>query len=324
MQVDWLELTHGKAMTPGEGWPMLWPGVWTERRGGYGYKRGWTGPHGALWLTDGTEDMGTHVSLPSATLHLLEDEGVPPSMALMRLCSTGWQATRLDVAADWFTADITPDALARADTLGHVTHTSHGKGVRTEDRATGGVTVTWGRRGRQTYVRAYDKLREQGLQSDRVPPMEEWWTRVEWEFRKPAAPRLAVAVAVGEWREVARACVTALAWRDVDATPRRPHAYQAPLTDAWTRLMSVVPGPRPVALARPPTEYDAALAYLVGQVAPMLAAVVDAATDPAAVIGGLLAEGRRRRTDRHVGIMASGPAGLRGAHGGPPDGEWLG
>lgn len=324
MHVDWLEWSLSSSQTPLTAAPAILGFPWSERHGANGYKRAWAGPAGVLVMADGTDQMGTHVVMPAGAIARAAAAGGDAASIIAWVHQHHGKVTRLDVACDWYSQTIDPRTLHMWDRLGLLTHSSQGAGTLTEDRKGGGVTCTWGRRGRRTFVRCYDKLAEKKLVPMPENDVPSFWTRVEWEFRQPTSDRLARAWVAGDVGQVRRAMVTALALRDGEAAHDPLRMSKAPLAPVWKQLLEGEPGPRPDLIKPEPTSWEDCERYLQEQVAPMLAAYLDSHPDPAAAVGELLTLGRQRRNDKHIGIMATGPAGVECWYDERPDGEWLG
>lgn len=288
--VDWLSFTLHGDWTVDKVCSLLGLTDWIELDHGFmGYRRARQSGSVRV-LHDGTPEMGVHVIMSGSACREMEQLGLIRdwSAYLRDLIALGASITRLDIAFDDFDGLLSLDEVVSYWERGWVVTRWRGlTDINARGPAggkdPGGRTLQIGSRSSATYLRIYDKAKEQKVDGH--------WVRVELEMKKERAQAAAEAIArdglsyiVG----VLRYYIDFVEPTGEDSNKRRWRSV-----DWWARFLDHAKKLR-LAFGRVERTIEKLHAWLRRQVAPSLAAVLLAFGGDFAVISELLSDGRSR------------------------------
>lgn len=270
--IDWVEWTdHGRAV---EDVCYGLADDWTELdHGAMGYRRA-TVSQGITVFSDGRPGMGVHVRMPGSACRAIEASGRVKDWEafLAQLLKDGRSITRLDVALDDRSGEVTVDRCDTEIAGGHLVHKFRAMRWLVALDRVGGIksrTLYAGSPKSDLQIRIYDKA----LESETVGP----WTRVEVEMRNDHAAALARLLVTGDASSRAEDFGGLLLWyldfkepgRDVNRSRWQTAPWWSAFArDALKRKLLLAPAPLRTA--------DDTIAALAQQYGPTLAAVVEA------------------------------------------------
>lgn len=293
--VDWVSFTVKASVDQVCG--FLGMDEWVELdRGGLGYRR--CRVAGAVRVYyDGGPDMGTHVVIPGSGCRELEARGVVRDWRkwIGEVLAFGGKITRLDVA--WDDVEGMLDLLRMLEYVRRryvVTRFRRWKVdiSGTFDGSERGMTLTFGSRQSNTYVRIYDKGGEQGVCGH--------WVRVELELKDDRAQCAAETLyhrGISEFAGILRSAVDFVEPSN-DSNRRRwaPAAW-------WARFLGFAEKAR-LAVAPVVRSLERTVAWIERQVAPALATVFIAGGGDLDVLLSFVHNGRKRLRWHHRMMLA--------------------
>lgn len=297
--IDWVEWTEHEVSVEavctsvGEDWIE-------GERGALGYRRSRISAGKVVVLYDGQPRMGVHVRVSGSACRALEASGFVTDWSpfLSSLLVGGRSITRLDVALDDRTGRVTVERCYAALKVGCLVRkfrTASALEIVDGGGGTESRTLYFGSRQSALCARIYDKALERGEAGP--------WTRVELQARDDRGVALARLLVVQDLPERARALGGLLLYYLDFKTAGRDSNRSRWVTASWWSEFVRTSVKRKLALdPKPPPTAEEAIAALVRQYGPLLAALVD-------VVGyGPVVEAvegsRHRWKARHLRLMS--------------------
>ena len=253
------------------------------------------------WSPDRPE-MGYHVVLGGRALAEVDD--VAPLIGIVH--ELGGHITRCDVARDDRTGALDMATVREACELGNFTSRFKGHSILQETKHTtagpvaGGVTVYFGSRVSDCFVRFYDKRQERIAAGDDDPGP---WLRLEYEFKRDKADKVARLIVAQSWDTLAGIMLGYITFRDpVESDSNR---RRWPVAAWWSEFMAGVAKVTGFFAQETKRTLGDVVAWLRNQVAPSIALLLAATGGDLGEITELAREGRTRWKAQHRALLAA-------------------
>lgn len=309
--VDWVQATFKIVQSPQElieNILLLDPNDFAEMdHGMFGYRSMLQCGHISV-MYNGHEGMGIHMMMTGQGCREYENYGKLDWQTLFDIMlRCDGRFTRIDLAIDDFKGYFSIKQLIRKVKSGEMTskfkNATRVEKIRIEDGKTVGETVYVGSDSSQVKVRFYDKLLEQ-QHKDGVDPADlegiNVWNRTEVQCRDDRAQAVAGLIALGEPAgKIAGGILKHYMRFTVRGKDRNKSRWKtAPF---WQDFLDGVL-PLQLAVGRPDVSIEKKVQWLKRQVAPTIAAVIQA-YENAGIIVDLVEEGSERLKDRDLAII---------------------